>query len=208
MVEKLNVKLKNVKEHDSPIFQFNGLALKQGEEFAHSFNVKQIEYIEAKLTKFTQDMEGHTQTAPQQKEKEKKITAESQAKEKGSGLKPTSNEFMESVLESRWEMIFPNDLCTLLAWPSRKCIKVVDAATSLFTQDGPYIAQLLEGNYFSNAARSRITTNLQQEVRDYVYTFIYPEEYTLTESISKTDSHSSTSDEEAVDDSEGKDECQ
>ena len=29
MVEKLNVKLKNVKEHDSPIFQFNGLALKQ-----------------------------------------------------------------------------------------------------------------------------------------------------------------------------------
>ena len=62
MVEKLNVKLKNVKEQDSPIFQFNGLALKQGEEFAHSFNVKQIEYIEAKLTKVTQDMEGHTQT--------------------------------------------------------------------------------------------------------------------------------------------------
>ena len=54
--------LKNVKEHDSPIFQFNGLALKQGEEFAHSFNVKQIEYIEAKLTKVTQDMVGHTQT--------------------------------------------------------------------------------------------------------------------------------------------------
>ena len=62
MVEKLNVKLKNVKEQDSPIFQFNGLALKQGEEFAHSFNVKQIEYIEAKLTKVTQGMEGHIQT--------------------------------------------------------------------------------------------------------------------------------------------------
>lgn len=62
----------------------------------------------------------------------------------------------------------------------------MDAATSLFRQDGPCIAQLLEGNYFSNAAKSRITTNLQQEVKEYVYTFMYPEEYTLTESISKT----------------------
>ena len=80
----------------------------------------------------------------------------------------------------------------------------MDAATSLFRQDGPYIAQLLEGNYFSNAAKSRITTNLQQEVREYVYTFMYPEEYTLPESISKTDSHSSTSVEEALDDSKVK----
>ena len=79
---------------------------------------------------------------------------------------------------------------------SEECIKVEDVATLLFGRDGPYIAQLLEGNYFSNAARSRITTNLQQEVRDYAYTFMYPEEYTLTESISNTDSHSSTSGEE------------
>ena len=57
LVEKLNVILKNAKEHDSTLFQFNGLALKQGEEFAHSFNVKQIECIEAKLTKVTRDME-------------------------------------------------------------------------------------------------------------------------------------------------------
>ena len=57
MVEKLNVILKNVKEHDSTLCQSNGLALTQGEEFAHSFNLKQIECIEAKLTKFKQDME-------------------------------------------------------------------------------------------------------------------------------------------------------
>ena len=85
---------------------------------------------------------------------------------------------------------------------SEEGIKVKDVATLLFGRDGPYIAQLLEGNYFSNAARSRITTNLQQEVRDYVYTFMDPEEYTLTESISNTDSHSSTSSEEELDGSE------
>jgi len=57
MMEKLNVILKDVKEHVSTLFQSNGLALKQGEEFAHSFNVKQIKCIEAKLTKVTQDTE-------------------------------------------------------------------------------------------------------------------------------------------------------
>ena len=45
MVEKLNVTLENVKEHNFTLFQSNGLALIQGEEFAHCFNVKQIECI-------------------------------------------------------------------------------------------------------------------------------------------------------------------
>ena len=56
-VEKLNVKLRDVKEHDSTLFQSSGLPFKQGEEFAHTFNVKQIKCVEAKLTKVTQDME-------------------------------------------------------------------------------------------------------------------------------------------------------
>ena len=90
------------------------------------------------------------------------------------------------ILPPQWFVYLPS-----LAVPE-ECIKVDAAATSLFRRDGPYITQLFEGNYFSNAARSRITTNLQQEVRDYVYTFMYPEEYTLTESISKTDCHSSS----------------
>ena len=54
MEEKLNVKWKDVNEHDSTLFQSNGLALKQGEEFAHNFNVKQIKCIEVN--------EGHGRT--------------------------------------------------------------------------------------------------------------------------------------------------
>ena len=42
MVEKLNVIVKDLKEHDSTLFQSNGLALKQGEKFVHRLNVKQI----------------------------------------------------------------------------------------------------------------------------------------------------------------------
>jgi len=42
---KVECHLKDVKGHDSrTLFQLNGLALKQGEEFSHSFNVKQIMY--------------------------------------------------------------------------------------------------------------------------------------------------------------------
>jgi len=78
----------------------------------------------------------------------------------------------------------------------------------LVRQDGPYIAQLLEGNYFTKAERSRITTNLKQEVRDYIYTFMYPEEYSLTESITESDSQSSTSGKEELNDSKDEDECQ
>lgn len=52
----MNVILKDVKEHDSILFQSNRLALKQGEKFVHSLNVKQIKCKEAKLTKVTQDM--------------------------------------------------------------------------------------------------------------------------------------------------------
>lgn len=83
-----------------------------------------------------------------------------------------------------------------------ECIEVEDVATSLFRRDGPCIAQLLEGNYFTKECCKK------QEVRDYVYTFMYPEEYTLTESIAESDFHSSKSGGEELDDSEDEDACQ
>jgi len=61
MFDKLNGMMKHLKEHDSTLFQPNGLPLKQGEEFAHDFNVEQIKCIEAKLLKVKQDMKSfHT----------------------------------------------------------------------------------------------------------------------------------------------------
>ena len=89
-----------------------------------------------------------------------------------------------------------------------ECITVTTVATSLFRRDGPYIAQLLGGRYFTNAVKSRITTNLKKKVKDYGYTVIYPEEYTLNEINAESDSHSSTSVKEKLNDSEDEDECQ
>ena len=75
-------------------------------------------------------------------------------KERGRELKTTSNECIECVGNP-----LENDLplCILLASPARKSNKIENIATSLFRQDGPYIGQLLEMNYFTNAARSRIS---------------------------------------------------
>ena len=46
---------------------------------------------------------------------------------------------------------------------------------------------------FHQRCKGRITTNPKQEVRDYVHTFMYPEEDTMTESTAESDPHSSTS---------------
>ena len=48
--------------------------------------------------------------------------------------------------------------------------------------------------------------SLKQEARDYVYTFMHPEEYTLTESRLVTAAQAAG--EEELDDSEDEDECQ
>ena len=57
MFDKLDGMAKDLKEHDSMLFQPNGLTLKQGEEFAHDFNVEQFQSIEAKLLKVKQEVE-------------------------------------------------------------------------------------------------------------------------------------------------------
>ena len=56
--------MKALKEHDSTLFQSNGLILKQGEEFAHDFNVKQIKCVAAKVQKVTR----HTETLEESKD--------------------------------------------------------------------------------------------------------------------------------------------
>ena len=78
------------------------------------------------------------------------------------------------------------------------CIDVEKVSELLFDRDAAYIAQLLQGNHVSNAAGSRIITNLKPEVRDNVYCFMYPEEYAMTEN-DESDSSSSTRDEEELD---------
>ena len=175
MVEKL----KDVKEHDSTLvfFQSNGLALKQGEEFAHSLNVKQIKCIEDKLMKVTQDMEALENIKGRydsifkgilkqhiNKRKRKKENRRKSNERKRKRTENNSNEFLDCVGNP-----LGNDLSQCLVYPPRlavpeECIKVEDVGMSLFRRDGPYIAQLVEDNYFINAARSRITTNLHLHV--------------------------------------------
>ena len=185
---------------------------------AHSFNVKQITCIEAKLTKVTQDMEALENKSNYNSTFKGILKQHVNKRRRKKENRRKSNQRKRKRTENNVQRVYGicvgnplgNDLPQCLVYPPRtavpeECIKVEDVATSLFRSDGPYIAQLLEGNYF--------TINLEQEVRDYVYTFMYPEEYTLTESIAAScsigerDSHSSTSGDEELDDSEDEDEC-
>jgi len=99
-----------------------------------------------------------------------------------------------------------NDLAECLVYPPfqaipEECINVEDVAVLLNRRDARYasIAQMLQANHISNAAGSRIITNLKLDVKDDVCCFLYPEEYALPEQ-NDIDSHSAsiTSDEEEL----------
>jgi len=57
------------------------------------------------------------------------------------------------------------------------CINVEDVAAMLFTMDAAFIAHLLQSRYLSNAAGSRLITNLKPEVGNMVYCLLHPGDY-------------------------------
>ena len=54
------------------------------------------------------------------------------------------------------------------------CLHVENVAAMLFTQNAAFIAHHLQSSYFSNAAESRLITNLKPEVANRVYWFLHP----------------------------------
>ena len=82
-------------------------------------------------------------------------------------------------------MIFRNALCTLLARPSRKSVSKLRMLPHFYLDEFGHTSHSSWKGIISAIlqARNRIITNLQQEIRDYVYIFLYPEGYNLTESI-------------------------
>ena len=211
MLGKLKSVVKALKEHDSTLFQSNGLILKQGEEFAHDFNVRQIKCVEAKVQKVTRD----TETLEESKDSFRSIFKGLHRDRISKGRRKKENRRKSNArkkkrFENNVQRVYSicvgnplgNDLPKCLLYPPclavpEGCIDVEKVSELLFDRDAAYIAQLLQGNHFSNAAGSRIITNLKPEVRDNVYCFMYPEEYAMTEN-DESDSSSSTSDEEEL----------
>ena len=80
-------------------------------------------------------------------------------------------------------MIFPNALCTLLAWPSRNSVKKLRMLSRRYLDE--------MGHTSPSSWKGIISPMLQEAesppalVSDFVLvsTFMYPEEYTLTENI-------------------------
>ena len=96
-------------------------------------------------------------------------------------------------------MIFPNALCTLLGWPSWKSV------FKLRMLPCRYLDKM--GHTSHSSWKGIISSMLQEAESQPTFTFMYPQEYNLTESITEKDFHSSTSGEEELDDSEDEDEC-
>ena len=86
----------------------------------------------------------------------------------------------------------------LLYSPSQKipeaCINVEDVGALLLTQDAAFIAHPLHSSYFSNSAGSRLITNLKPEVRNRMYCFLHPEDY--SSNVGDTNKKENTNEEE------------
>ena len=209
MFDRLNGVVRQLKEHDSTLFETNWLILKQ---FAHDFNVKQIKFVEAKLLKVKQDMEMlgenkkcfHTLNKGIHKKHISKRRRKNENRRKSEERKKRDANNVERVYGICVSNPLGNDLAERLVYPPsqaipEECINVEDVAELLNRRDARYIAQMLQANHFSNAAGSRIITILKLDVKDDVYCFLYPEKYALPEQ-NDTDCHSAsiTSDEEEL----------
>ena len=185
--------MKQLKEHDSTLFQTNGLILKQGDEFAYDFNLEQIKFVQGKLLKVKQDMEMleenkkcfHTLYNGIHKEhinkRRRKTTKPKRIRWKEENANDVQREYGICVGNP-----LGNYLAECLVYPPsqaipEECVDVEDVEELLNRRDAPYIAQMLHSNHFRNAAGSRIITNLKPDVRDDVYCFLYPEECAMPE---------------------------
>ena len=59
------------------------------------------------------------------------------------------------------------------------CDDVENVSALLLHCDAPYIAHLIQEIDFTNTGASRLLTNLQPEVGDRVYCYLYPEDYCM-----------------------------
>ena len=134
-------------------------------------NVKHIKCVEAKLTKVRQDMETpehkkrsydnifkgiHKQRINKRRKKEnRRKLNERKRMQTGNNVQRVHGLCVGNPLGNLPQFIVhPPSLAV-----PETCVKVEDVATSLFRRDRLYIVQLLEENYFTSAARKRITTN-------------------------------------------------
>jgi len=112
------------------------------------------------------------------KKRKLKQTVGNQRAENANGLKTTSDACIIICDANPLAKVLPS---YLLYPPSltipEACINVEDVAAMLLTRDAAFIAHLLQSSYFSNAAGSRLITRRLPEVRNRMYCFLHPEDY-------------------------------
>ena len=129
--EKLSGLLKKLKDHDSTLFQANGITLNYGEKFHHDFNVEHIASVEAKQLQVSRELE----TLKEKKKtfeqifkdlqgksvsKKRKLKENRQRTENANVLKTTSDAYIISALQIPLPTSFPIVFFTPLPWRSLK----------------------------------------------------------------------------------------
>ena len=215
-VEKLKGQLKILSDHDSTLFQANGISLKPDKKFHHDFNVQHIARIEAKQLKVSgewENLEKKKETFDQVFKgltghyvSKKRKLKQNRRKSKGRKRKRFENNVLR-VYHICVANPLAKELPNCLLYPPsmtipEACINVEDVAALLLTRDAAFIAHLLQSSYFSNAAQSRLITNLKPEVRNRMYCFLHPEDYSSNVGDTNKEEEENDEEEEEEEDNE------
>ena len=215
-VEKLKGLVKILSDHDSMLFQANGITLNHDKKFHHDFNVEHIARIETKLLNVSGELENLEKNKETFDQIFKGLTGnyaskKRKLKENRRKSKSRKRKRFENNVRRVYHICVANPLAKelpscLLYPPSltipEACINVEDVAAVLLTRDAAFIAHLLQSNYFSNAAGSRLITNLKPEVRNRMYCFLHPEDYSSNVGDTNKDEEENDEEEEEGEDNE------
>ena len=156
--EKLSGLLKKLKDHDSTLFQANGITLIYGEKFHHDFNVEHIASVETKQLQVSREME----TLKEKKKtfeqifkglQGKSVSKKRKLKENRRKSKDRKCKRFENNVRGTYHICVANPFAIklphcLLYPPSltipEACVNMEDVAMLLLKRDAPCIAYLLQ----------------------------------------------------------------
>ena len=193
VLNHLNDLTEQLTSHDATLFHPNGRTLKEGTQFLHDFNLEHIKNIELKYLKLTNEVQtleekmqdfnrifkgikGKYLSDGRRKKENRRKAKSRRRKRLDSNIKRVYNICVQNPLE--------RELPRCLVYPPfvlvpEACINVEDVSALLTCRDAPSISHLIRENCFANAGASRLLTNLDPRVRDSVYGYLYPEEYSM-----------------------------
>lgn len=190
ILNKLDETLEEVKKHDNVLFASNGRSLREGSAFQHAFNVGAKEKIERLIAsvnaqkvalqqladEYSRIFKGSANKFNSSHKRKKKENKRKAKKRKETRYNSSINHVYNVCIKNPIDV----DLPDIYSFPPSFRIpeSFIDAENCASVKGGleaKCVADIVS-KYLTNAAASRLLTNLREEVANKVFSYMYPDE--------------------------------